>query len=818
MNINNNNKQNPNNENQRRPRFNFTWLYMILFGGLVFMYFFSNSSGSSDKQLGYTDFQACLDSGYVKEILVNKDNLTLKFAVDKKGEKYIYNNVQSNNKPPRTPVIEFGSLTNLEQKIDSAKAHNKFTGKVSYERENDLFWNILIQIGPIVLIVIIWFFIMGRMGGGALGGGGGIFSFGKSKAKLFEQGEEKDRITFKDVAGQTEAKREVHEIVDFLKNPSKYTELGGKIPKGALLVGPPGTGKTLLAKAVAGEANVPFFSMSGSDFVEMFVGVGASRVRDLFQQAKTKAPCIIFIDEIDAIGRARGKNLNMGGNDERENTLNQLLTEMDGFGTNSGVIILAATNRAEILDKALLRAGRFDRQIHVDLPDLNERKAIFNVHLRPIKIDETVDVDTLARQTPGFSGADIANVCNEAALIAARNNSKWVNKQCFLDAVDRIIGGLEKKTKVMTNAEKRTIALHEAGHATISWFCQYANPLVKVTIVPRGQALGAAWYMPEERQITTKEELLDEICATLGGRAAEEVCTGRISTGAVNDLETVTKRSYGMIAYAGMSKSLPNLCYYNNDEYTFSKPYSEHTAELIDEEVKRQINEQYERAKKILLEHKEGHERLAQLLIDREVIYAEDVENIFGKRPWISRTEEILAANEQSASMEDDSMNHANENAEIIRNKAIEAVLEKAKEKQNMSSESVDNGTADNKESQNLKKGPQPFHELKVTNSNPVEDAITSEVSNEISEDINIEKTDNEIPENNSESADSYKNYEDNKTNDNEVLEYKEIANTESSNNDETSVDNLDISDKGNNSSKANKNDEVKKKNLTNLQ
>ncbi|MCR4770590.1 MAG: ATP-dependent zinc metalloprotease FtsH [Bacteroidaceae bacterium] len=818
MNINNNNKQNPNNENQRRPRFNFTWLYMILFGGLVFMYFFSNSSGSSDKQLGYTDFQACLDSGYVKEILVNKDNLTLKFAVDKKGEKYIYNNVQSNNKPPRTPVIEFGSLTNLEQKIDSAKAHNKFTGKVSYERENDLFWNILIQIGPIVLIVIIWFFIMGRMGGGALGGGGGIFSFGKSKATLFEQGEEKDRITFKDVAGQTEAKREVHEIVDFLKNPSKYTELGGKIPKGALLVGPPGTGKTLLAKAVAGEANVPFFSMSGSDFVEMFVGVGASRVRDLFQQAKTKAPCIIFIDEIDAIGRARGKNLNMGGNDERENTLNQLLTEMDGFGTNSGVIILAATNRAEILDKALLRAGRFDRQIHVDLPDLNERKAIFNVHLRPIKIDETVDVDTLARQTPGFSGADIANVCNEAALIAARNNSKWVNKQCFLDAVDRIIGGLEKKTKVMTNAEKRTIALHEAGHATISWFCQYANPLVKVTIVPRGQALGAAWYMPEERQITTKEELLDEICATLGGRAAEEVCTGRISTGAVNDLETVTKRSYGMIAYAGMSKSLPNLCYYNNDEYTFSKPYSEHTAELIDEEVKRQINEQYERAKKILLEHKEGHERLAQLLIDREVIYAEDVENIFGKRPWISRTEEILAANEQSASMEDDSMNHANENAEIIRNKAIEAVLEKAKEKQNMSSESVDNGTADNKESQNLKKGPQPFHELKVTNSNPVEDAITSEVSNEISEDINIEKTDNEIPENNSESADSYKNYEDNKTNDNEVLEYKEIANTESSNNDETSVDNIDISDKGNNSSKANKNDEVKKKNLTNLQ
>jgi cell division protease FtsH len=436
----------------------------------------------------------------------------------------------------------------------------------------------------------------------------------------------------------------------------------------------------LLAKAVAGEANVPFFSMSGSDFVEMFVGVGASRVRDLFQQAKAKAPCIIFIDEIDAIGRARGKSVNMGGNDERENTLNQLLTEMDGFDTNSGVIILAATNRADILDKALLRAGRFDRQIHVDLPDLNERKEIFNVHLRPIKIDETVDVDTLARQTPGFSGADIANVCNEAALIAARNNSEWVTKQFFHDAVDRIIGGLEKKTKVMTVAEKRTIALHEAGHATISWFLEYANPLVKVTIVPRGRALGAAWYMPEERQITTKEEMLDEICATLGGRAAEELCVGRISTGAMNDLETVTKRAYGMIAYAGMGKTLPNLCYYNNEEYSFNKPYSDHTAQLIDEEVKQLIATEYERAKKILVEHKEGHAQLAQLLVEQEVIFAEDVERIFGKRPWTSRTEEILALNaeEQKEAAGETSTDDAN--ADIIRQKAIDAVIEKAKQ------------------------------------------------------------------------------------------------------------------------------------------
>ena len=703
-------KQNNNNASNkmRKPRFNLSWLYLFLLAGIAYV-FLTKSGNSSTKQLSYTDFQACLDSGYVKEIMVNKDYLTLKFSVDQKGEKYIYGDV-SKQQTPRIPQVEFGSVSSLENKIDSARVHGKFAGKVSYERDDNTFWNILIQIGPLILLVVFWFFIMNRMGGGGIGGG--IFNFGKSKAKLFDQNGTATKVTFKDVAGQTEAKREVHEIVDFLKNPKKYTELGGKIPKGALLVGPPGTGKTLLAKAVAGEADVPFFSMSGSDFVEMFVGVGASRVRDLFQQAKEKSPCIIFIDEIDAIGRARGNKASIGGNDERENTLNQLLTEMDGFGTNSGIIILAATNRADVLDKALLRAGRFDRQIHVDLPDLNERKAIFNVHLRPIKIDETVDVNMLARQTPGFSGADIANVCNEAALIAARNNSAWVNKQCFLDAVDRIIGGLEKKTKVMTADEKRAIALHEAGHATISWFCQYANPLVKVTIVPRGQALGAAWYMPEERQITTKEEMLDDICATLGGRAAEDLCIGRISTGAMNDLEKVTKRSYGMIAYAGMSDSLPNLCYYNNDEYAFTKPYSEHTAKLIDEEVKKLIAEQYARAKQILTEHKEGHQELAQLLIDREVIYAEDVERIFGKRPWVSRTEEILAANEQalSPSGNDDDTDHSAENEEFIRKKVVEAVVEKAKK-----GELTDNKKGTDEKAKEEKHEPKQFHELKVT-------------------------------------------------------------------------------------------------------
>ena len=644
---------------------------------------FTRHDTSASRSVDYTTFKDFVAKGYVADVTVNKDNNTLTLAINSKYEKQVYGAVNKNKKPARIKV-EFGSIDNLESYLDEQNKEGNFTGKVSYERDNDFISNLLWNFAPLVIIILIWIFIMrGIGGGGFMGGAGGIFSVGKSKAQLFEKDDKNSpQITFKDVAGQAGAKQEVQEIVDFLKKPEKYTNLGGKIPKGALLVGPPGTGKTLLAKAVAGEAGVPFFYLSGSEFVEMFVGVGASRVRDLFQQAKAKAPCIIFIDEIDAIGRARSKTAAMGGNDERESTLNQLLTEMDGFGTNSGIIIMAATNRADILDKALLRAGRFDRQIHVDLPDLNERKEIFMVHLKPLKIDETVEVAQLARQTPGFSGADIANVCNEAALIAARNNKEWVDKQCFLDAVDRIIGGLEKKTKLLTANEKRTIALHEAGHATISWFLEYANPLVKVTIVPRGQALGAAWYMPEERQISTKEEILDEICATLGGRAAEELFTGRISTGAMNDLEKVTKRAYGMIAYAGMGEKLPNLCYYDNQEYQFSKPYSDKTAETIDEEVRRLIASEYERAKKVLLEHKDGHAQLAQRLIEKEVIFAEDLEEIFGKRPWTSRTDEILAANAENKDGEEeqptDATDHKKENEEIIRQKIVQAVLEKA--------------------------------------------------------------------------------------------------------------------------------------------
>ena len=644
-----------------------------------------NRSGNSvTKSVDYSEFKKLVNNGYVSEITINTDDNTLVLAIDSKHKKEVFGNTKLKRGQDLIQV-DFGSIENLESFIDNQTEEKNFTGKVKYERNNDLITNILWNFAPFIIIVLIWIFIMRGMsgGGGFMGGAGNIFSVGKSKAQLIEKDDKNSpQVTFKDVAGQTGAKQEVQEIVDFLKKPEKYTNLGGKIPKGALLVGPPGTGKTLLAKAVAGEAGVPFFSLSGSEFVEMFVGVGASRVRDLFQQAKAKAPCIVFIDEIDAIGRARSKSAAMGGNDERESTLNQLLTEMDGFGTNSGIIIMAATNRAEILDKALLRAGRFDRQIHVDLPDLNERKDIFMVHLRPLKIDETVEVAQLARQTPGFSGADIANVCNEAALIAARKNKEWVDKQCFLDAVDRIIGGLEKKTKLLTANEKRTIALHEAGHATISWFLEYANPLVKVTIVPRGQALGAAWYMPEERQISTKEEILDEICATLGGRAAEEIYNGRISTGAMNDLEKVTKRAYGMIAYAGMGNKLPNLCFYNNQEYQLSKPYSEKTAETIDEEVRDLIAGEYARAKKVLTEHREGHERLTQLLIDKEVIFAEDLEEIFGPRPWVSRTDEILASNkeenEKSADKNPDNTDHEKENEEFIRQKIVQAVVEKA--------------------------------------------------------------------------------------------------------------------------------------------
>ena len=623
------------------PRFNLSWLYMFIAMTIAYLYFTSDDNGGINRELTYTEFKDMVTKGYASKIIAYNDNTVDMFIKPEYVKDVFKDNYKKVGRSPSVHV-EVGSIDSLDKFLEKAQEEGHFTGEISYEKKSDMFGAFFWNIAPIFFIVIIWIFIMRRMNGGGAGGGMNPFSVGKSKAQVYEKGDTTNRVTFKDVAGQEGAKQEIQEIVDFLKQPQKYTELGGKIPKGALLVGPPGTGKTLLAKAVAGEADVPFFSMSGSDFVEMFVGVGASRVRDLFRQAKEKAPCIIFIDEIDAVGRARSKSPSMGGNDERENTLNQLLTEMDGFGTNSGVIILAATNRADILDKALLRAGRFDRQIHVDLPDLNERKAVFEVHLKPLKLDNTVDSETLARQTPGFSGADIANVCNEAALIAARHKKSAVGKQDFLDAVDRIIGGLEKKTKIMTINEKRSIALHEAGHATISWFLEHANPLIKVTIVPRGRALGAAWYMPEERQITTKEQMLDEMCATLGGRAAEELFIGQISTGAMNDLERVTKQAYGMVAYAGMSDRLPNLCYYNNEEYSFSKPYSERTAELIDEEVKRMINEQYERAKSVLTTQKEGHNQLAQLLMEKEVIFAEDVERIFGKRPWTSRSEEIM--------------------------------------------------------------------------------------------------------------------------------------------------------------------------------
>ena len=642
-------QKNKNDNNQpKMPRFNMSWIYMLALIALIAIYFSSNGQvgGSATRPATYDSFRIFVDKGYATKVVVNSSERRLKMYVNPKNIRDVFKASAKEVGPDPFLDVSFGSVDKVEEFLLSEKKAGKFTGTLSYENKSDGgFMNLLINIVPFALLILFWFFIMNRMGGGG-GGAGGVFNVGKSKAKMYEKGGELG-ITFKDVAGQAGAKQEVQEIVEFLKNPQKYTDLGGKIPKGALLVGPPGTGKTLLAKAVAGEAGVPFFSMSGSDFVEMFVGVGASRVRDLFRQAKEKSPCIIFIDEIDAVGRARSKNPAMGGNDERENTLNALLTEMDGFGTNSGVIILAATNRVDMLDSALLRAGRFDREIHVDLPDLTERKEIFQVHMKPIKTDKTVDIDFLSRQTPGFSGADIANVCNEAALIAARRNAQAVGKQDFLDAVDRIIGGLEKKTKVMTADEKRSIALHEAGHATISWFCEHAAPLVKVTIVPRGRALGAAWYLPEEQQITTKEQMLDEMCSLLGGRAAEELVTGHISTGAMNDLERATKSAYGMIAYAGMGDKLPNICYYNNQEYNFQKPYSETTARIIDEEVLKMINEQYARAKQLLLEHKEGHNRLAELLISREVIYTSDVEEIFGKRPWVSRSQEIIEENER---------------------------------------------------------------------------------------------------------------------------------------------------------------------------
>jgi len=627
-------------------KFSMYWAYAIIIAFLVGMLYIDDNSLT--QEVSYSKFEQYVGSGGVRKIVVYTNKNQAEAVVSDSLARKIFHESQYQPGKGQTAKImtDIPSADKLQDKIDEWQANGSFRGEVKFEKSSD-YSALLWSFGPFILLIAFWFYMMRRMSGkdGSGGGPGGVFSVGKSKAKIFDK-DGPVQVTFKDVAGLSEAKTEIEEIVEFLKNPQRYTDLGGKIPKGALLVGPPGTGKTLLAKAVAGEANVPFFSMSGSDFVEMFVGVGASRVRDLFRQAKEKAPCIVFIDEIDAVGRARGRNPNMGANDERENTLNQLLTEMDGFGTNSGVIILAATNRADILDKALLRAGRFDRQIYVELPDLNDRVAIFNVHLRNIKIDDSVDVDLLARQTPGFSGADIANVCNEAALIAARHNKQSVGRQDFIDAVDRIIGGLEKRSKITTDEEKRAIAVHEAGHATVSWFLKYANPLIKVTIVPRGKALGAAWYLPEERQITPSQALLDEMCATLGGRAAEELFLGHISTGAANDLERVTKQAYAMVVYYGMSDKLPNVCYYDStgQDYGFSKPYSDERARLIDEEVSRIISEQYERAKQLLREHAEGHAELADVLVRREVIFTEDVIKIFGERQWVSRTDEILAA------------------------------------------------------------------------------------------------------------------------------------------------------------------------------
>ena len=641
-----NNGQSPQ-QNKNNPfRFSLWWMYAIvlLFLGGIFWF----DSNSVSKEISYSTFEQYVekDHGITKIIVFSDKKQVEGFLTDSLASAIFRgNNFEPGQNVQAKVIANISSADKLSEKIDEWRNTGAFTGDVEFKQASQ-FGNILWNIIPFVLLIGVWFYLMRRMSGGGAGGsggGGGIFSVGKSKAMLFDKNNA-DKVTFRDVAGLSEAKTEIEEIVEFLKNPKRYTNLGGKIPKGALLVGPPGTGKTLLAKAVAGEADVPFFSMSGSDFVEMFVGVGAPRVRDLFRQAKEKAPCIVFIDEIDAVGRARGRNAGMGANDERENTLNQLLTEMDGFGTNSGVIILAATNRADILDKALMRAGRFDRQIYVDLPDLPDRVEIFKVHLRKIKTAPDLDIELLARQTPGFSGADIANVCNEAALIAARHNKENVSKDDFNAAVDRIIGGLEKRSKILTDAEKNAIAIHEAGHATVSWHLQYGNPLVKVTIVPRGKALGAAWYLPEERQIVPSQVLLDDICSLLGGRAAEELFTGHISTGAANDLERVTKQAYAMVVYYGMSDKLPNLSYYDSTGQSsmFTNPYSDDRAKIIDQEISRIIAEQYQRAKDILKAHADGHHELAQTLISREVIFTDDVERIFGPRQWTSRTDELF--------------------------------------------------------------------------------------------------------------------------------------------------------------------------------
>lgn len=623
------------------PKFNAYWIYGLI--AVAFIALNLLDLGQSPKETSWQKVKnEMIRNQDVDRIVVIRNllevNVYLREASLDKYPDLFESSFDSPSKSGPHYTFPIGSIEQFAEQLEKAQERISEYDRVEpeYTTQENPFGDFIMWILPFALIIGIWFYVFRRMSRGAGGGGGGgnIFNVGKSKAKVFDK-ESNINVNFNDVAGLAEAKQEVEEIVEFLKHPQRYTKLGGKIPKGALLVGPPGTGKTLLAKAVAGEANVPFFSMSGSDFVEMFVGVGASRVRDLFKQAKEKAPCIVFIDEIDAIGRARGKNPNMGSNDERENTLNQLLTEMDGFDTNSGVIILAATNRADILDRALMRAGRFDRQIHVELPDLNERREIFNVHLKPLKLDPKIDQEFLAKQTPGFSGADIANVCNEAALIAARKKKDIIEKQDFLDAIDRIIGGLEKKNKIISLEEKKTIAYHEAGHATISWLLEHAHPLVKVTIVPRGKALGAAWYLPEERSITTKEQMLDEMCSTLGGRAAEEITFGKVSTGAQNDLEKVTKQAIAMVSIFGMSDKVGNVSYYDSSgqsDYSFSKPYSEKTAELIDQEVKTLIENSYERAKQVLRNNEEGHNKLAELLLEREVIFSEDLEEIFGKR------------------------------------------------------------------------------------------------------------------------------------------------------------------------------------------
>lgn len=666
------------NRSSKRPlfKFNIFWMYVLIIIFLGGMYFLSNEGNTIDKEITLDKFKEYAQKKGISKITIKGDDGTVEGILTDSVAKNIFTPEQINQSKSQNGTARVHTICNEYAMLDFINKLEDDGIYIPHEVVRDSgFSKLLWSLGPIILLVAFWIYMMRRMSGGGAGGGAGIFNVGKSKAQIFDK-DSSVKVNFNDVAGLAEAKTEIEEIVEFLKNPQRYTELGGKIPKGALLVGPPGTGKTLLAKAVAGEANVPFFYMSGSDFTEMFVGVGASRVRDLFRQAKEKSPCIVFIDEIDTVGRARGKSPSMGSNDERENTLNQLLTEMDGFGTNSGVIILAATNRADILDKALMRAGRFDRQIYVELPDLNDRVAIFNVHLRNIKIDSSVDVDLLARQTPGFSGADIANVCNEAALIAARHNKSVVERQDFIDAVDRIIGGLEKRNKITTDEEKRAIAVHEAGHATVSWHLKYANPLIKVTIVPRGKALGAAWYLPEERQITPTQAILDDICSLLAGRAAEELFIGHISTGAANDLERVTKQAYAMVVYYGMSDKLPNISYYDStgQEYGFSKPFSDDRARMIDEEVSRIISEQYERAKALLKEYAKGHEQLANILITREVIFTEDVEQIFGKRQWTSRTDEILAAKSADAAKAE-----ANEEAE--NKKAAEQRAEKKGEK-----------------------------------------------------------------------------------------------------------------------------------------